>query len=76
MGEMKSAYNVLVGKPEGKRPLGRPRHKWKIRMKLREMGWENVDWTHLVQNRGQWQALVNTIMNLQVPEKAENFWTS
>jgi hypothetical protein len=53
MGEMRNAYNILVGKPEGKRPLGRPRHRWEYnnRMYLREIGWEGVDWMHLAQNR-------------------------
>jgi hypothetical protein len=61
MGGRRNAYNILVGKPEGKRPLGSPRHRWEdIRMDLREIGWESVDWTHLTQDRDQWQALVNT----------------
>jgi hypothetical protein len=53
MGEMRSAYNIFVGKPEGKRPLGRHRHRWEniIRMNLREIGWEGVDWTHPTQDR-------------------------
>jgi hypothetical protein len=54
----------LVGKPEGKRPLGRPRHGWEdIRLDLREIGWEGVDWMHLAQDRDQWQAVVNMVMN-------------
>jgi len=59
----------LVGKPEGKRPLGRPRRRWEdnIRMDLREVGWESVDWMHLAQDRGQWRNIVNTVMNLRVP---------
>jgi hypothetical protein len=68
MGEMRNAYKILVGEPEGKRPLTRPNHRWEgIRIDLREIGWKDVDWMHLVQDRGQWQALMNTIMNLQVP---------
>jgi hypothetical protein len=61
-------YEVLVGKPEGKRPLGRPGHRWGdgIRMDLREIGLESVDWIHLAQDRDRWQALVNTVMDLQV----------
>jgi hypothetical protein len=61
MGEMRNVYNILVGKPERKRPLGRPRCRWEdhIRMNLREIGWEGVEWMHLVQDRDQWQALVN-----------------
>jgi hypothetical protein len=69
MGQMRNAYNILVGKPEAKRPLGRPRHRWKdnFRMDLREIGWEGMDWVHLAQDRDQWQALVNMVMNLQFP---------
>jgi hypothetical protein len=68
MGEMRNACKTLVGKPEDKSPLGRPRHRWKgnIRIDLREIGWEVVDWMHLVQDRDHWQALVNMVMNLQV----------
>jgi hypothetical protein len=58
-----------VGKPEGKRPLGRPRRRWvdNIEMDLREIGWVGVDWIDLAQDRDQWRALVNTVMNLRVP---------
>jgi hypothetical protein len=58
-----------VGKPEGKRPLGRPRHRWEgnIRVDLGETGWGGMDWIHLAQDRGQWRALVNTVMNFRVP---------
>jgi hypothetical protein len=58
-----------VGKPEGKRPLGRPRRRWEnnIRIDLRDIGWGEVDWIDLAQNREQWMALVNTVMNLRVP---------
>jgi hypothetical protein len=60
-------YKMLVGKPEGMRALGRPRHRWEgIRMDLRDIGWEDVNWIHLAQNRDQWQTVVNTVMNLQV----------
>jgi hypothetical protein len=64
----RNVYKVLMGKPEGKRPLGRPRPRWKdgIRLDLREIGWESVDWIQLAQDRDWWQALVNTVMNLQV----------
>jgi hypothetical protein len=57
-----------VGKPEGKRPFVRPRHRWEdgIRMDLREIGWGSVEWIQLAQDRGWWQALMNTVMNLQV----------
>jgi len=73
---MKNAY-ILVGKSEGKRPLRRPRRRWEnnIRMDLKKIVWEGVDWMHLAQNRDQWQALVNTVMNFRVPQKAENFLT-
>jgi hypothetical protein len=60
--------HILVGKPEGKRPLGRPRSRWEdnIRIDLREMGWEGVDWMNVTQDRDQWWILVNTVMNLRV----------
>jgi hypothetical protein len=69
MEEMRNAYLILVRKPEGKRPLGRPRRRYEdnIRMDLREIGWEGVDWIHLAQDRNQCQALVNTVMNLRIP---------
>jgi hypothetical protein len=61
-------HRVLMGKLEGKRPLGRPRHRWEdgIRMDLREIGWRSVDWIQLAQDRDWWRALVNTVMNLRV----------
>jgi hypothetical protein len=66
MVKKKNAYRILVGKPEGRRPLGRPRRRWvdNIKIDLRETG---VDWVHLAQDRDQWRALVNTVMNLRVP---------
>jgi hypothetical protein len=69
MGEKRNAYRTLVGMPEGKRPLVRPRRRWvdNIKMDLREIEWDSMDWTDLVQNRNQWRALVNTVMNLRVP---------
>jgi hypothetical protein len=61
-------YRILVGKPEGKRPLGRPRRRWVDNIKdLRETGWDGMDWTELAQDKDQWRALVNTVMNLRVP---------
>jgi hypothetical protein len=59
----------LVGRPEGRRPLGRPRHRWEenIKMDLREIELGDVDWSHLAQDRDRWQAVVNTVMNLRVP---------
>jgi hypothetical protein len=69
MGPKRNAYRILVGKPEGKRPLGRPRRRWEdnIKLDLREIGWGGMDWIDLTQDRDQWRALVNTVMNLQVP---------
>jgi hypothetical protein len=69
MGEKRNAYRLLVGKPEGKRPLGRPRHRSvdNIRMDLGEMGWGDVDWIGLAQDRNKWRALVNSVLNLWVP---------
>jgi hypothetical protein len=69
MWEKRDVYKILVGMPEGKRPLGRPRRRWvdNIKMDLREIEWDGVDWIDLAQNRDQWRALVNTVMNLRVP---------
>jgi glucose dehydrogenase len=69
MGEKTNAYRILVGKPEGKKPLGRSRHKWvdNIKMNLKETGWGSMDRIDLAQDRDQWRALVNTVMNLRVP---------
>jgi hypothetical protein len=69
MGEVRGAYNILVGRPEGRRPLGRPRCRWEenIKMDLREIGFGDVDWINLAQDRKRWWALVNTVMNLRVP---------
>jgi hypothetical protein len=69
MGEKKNAYRILVGKPEGKRPLRRLRSRWvdNIKMDPRETGWDGMDWIDLAQDRDQWRALVNMVMNLRVP---------
>jgi hypothetical protein len=69
VGEVMGAYNILVGRPEGRRPLGRPRRRWEdnIKMDLTEIGFGVVDWIHLAQDRDKWWALVNTVMNLRVP---------
>jgi hypothetical protein len=68
MGEGRNLYRVLVGKPEGKRPLGRPRRRWEdeIKMDLREIGWGGVEWIHLAQDRDRWRTLVYAMMNLRV----------
>jgi hypothetical protein len=68
MGKERKVYRVLVGKPEGKRPLGRPRRRYEdgIRIDLREIGWGSVDWIQLAQDSDRWRGLANTVMNLQV----------
>jgi hypothetical protein len=68
MGEEKKVYKVLVGKPEGKRPLGRPRRRWEdgVRMDLKEIGLGGVDWIRLAQDSGWWQAVVSVVMNIRV----------
>jgi transposase len=69
MCEKRNACRILVGKPEAKRPLGRPRRRWvnNIKMGLREIGWDGMHWIDLAQNKDQWRALVNMVMNLRVP---------
>jgi hypothetical protein len=68
-GEKRNVYRLLVGKPEEGRPLGRPRRRWldNIRMHLEEVGWGDVDWISLAQDRDKWGALVNAAINLRVP---------
>jgi hypothetical protein len=68
MGEVRGAYNISVGRPEGMRPLGRPRRRWEdnIKMDLREIGFGDVDWIHWAQDRDTCRVLVNTVMNLRV----------
>ena len=77
MGEERRVYRVLVGKPEGKRPLGRPRCRWmdNIRLDL-QVGCGYMDWIELAQDRDNWRTLVSAVMNLQVPWNAGNFLTS
>jgi hypothetical protein len=69
MGEKRNVYRLLVGKPEGKRALGRPRCRWidNIKMELLEIGLGVVDWIGLAQDRHRWKALANMVMNLRVP---------
>jgi hypothetical protein len=69
MGEGRGVYRVLVGRPEGKRPLGRPRHRGEdnIKLDLRETGIDGANWIQLTEDRVQWQAFVNMVMDLQVP---------
>jgi hypothetical protein len=69
MGEKRNTYRLLVGKAEGKKPLGRPRRRWvdNIRMDLLQLGWGDVDWIDLAQDRNRWRAVVNSVLNLRVP---------
>jgi len=78
MGEGRGVYRFLVGKPERKRQLGRPRRRWEddIKMDIQEMGREGMDWIELAQDRDRLQALVNAVMNLRIPYNAGNFLTS
>jgi hypothetical protein len=75
MGEKRNVYKLLAGKPEVKRPLGRPRRRWmdNIKMDLLEIGVNIVDWIGVAQDRYRWRALVNEVMNLRVPSNAGNY---
>jgi hypothetical protein len=68
MGEERKVHKVLVGKPEGRRPLGRPKRRWEdgVRMDIREIGLRSVDWIRLAQDRDWWRAVVSAVMNLRV----------
>jgi hypothetical protein len=68
-GDKRNAYRILVGNPEGRRPLGRPTRRWlnNVKMDLREIGWDGMDWIHLAHDRDQWRALVSAVMSLGVP---------
>jgi hypothetical protein len=74
MGEGRGVYRVSVGKPEGKRPLRRPRRRWEdnIKLDLREIGIDGVNWIRLAEDIVQWRALMNTVMNLRVPERKQD----
>jgi hypothetical protein len=77
MGGKRGAYRILVGRPEGRRPLGTPTSRWEdnIKMDLQEVGWRSMDWIELAQDRDRCRALVNAVMNLQVPYNAGYFLT-
>jgi hypothetical protein len=78
LGENRNACRIVAGKPEGKIQLRRPRRRWEdnIGMDLREIGWSGIDWIDLSQDREQWRALVNTVMNLRVPQNVGKFLSS
>jgi hypothetical protein len=69
MGEVRGVFSILIGKPEGRIPLGRPRRRWEdnTKMDLKEMGFGDMHWIYLAHDRDRWRALVNTVMSLRVP---------
>jgi hypothetical protein len=77
-GDNRNAYKIMVGRPEGKRPLRRPRRRWldNVKMDLIETGWGGVDWIDLAQDRDQWRSLMNTVVNFRVPQNARKFFSS
>jgi hypothetical protein len=77
MGAGRGAYRILVGRPEGRKPLGRPRRRLEnnIKMDLQEVGWDGVAWIDMAKDRYGWRAFVNAVMNLRVPYNAGNFLT-
>jgi hypothetical protein len=78
MREKRKACRIFMGKPEGKRQLGKPRRRWvdNIKIYLKVEGWDGMDWIDLAQDRDQWRDLVNTVMNLRVPQNAGKFLSS
>jgi hypothetical protein len=78
MGERRGVYRVLVEKPEGIRPLGRPRHRWEdnIKMDFQKVGWGSTDCAEVAQYRESWRAFLNAVMNIRVPQNRRNFLTS
>jgi hypothetical protein len=78
MGDGRNVCRVLVGKPEGKRPLERPRSRWEdgIKMDFKEIGWGGVEWIHLAQDRDRWRAVVNAVMNLRLLAPPNLYLTS
>jgi len=76
MGEGRDVYRILVGKPEGKRPVGRPRRRWEDNIDLQEVGCGDIDWIDLAQDKDRWRTLVTAVMNLRVPYNVRNFLTT